>query len=114
MNEHRDLALKAEITRGYSVHLLDESRSYHLCHSHSWRDPLANLSLWEPRFRDSYPRNDVRLLPFFWLSVAESSELPRELFIPTLSKLLELSQGDIAPYEDYRRTSPLFSPYSDA
>jgi len=114
MNEHRELALKADIKRGYLVHLLDNSQSYHLCHSHSWRDPLEHLSLWEPLFRESYPRNDVRLLPFFWLSVAESKGLPSELFIPTLSDLLERAQGNITPYEEYRAVSPLFSSHSHA
>jgi len=108
MNEHRELALKAETRLGIWVHLLDECRSYHLCHSNTWRDPLASMSLWEPYFISTFPRDDVKLLPFFWLTIAESKDLPPELRIPTLSDLTERSDRDTSAYENFRRNSPLF------
>lgn len=109
LNEHRELALRLEIRLGLAVRLLEECRSYHLCHSTTWRDPLVSLDAWEPFMLASYPRNDVRLLSFFWLSLAGSSELPPELRIATIEELIERSREGIAHYEEFRRSSPLFS-----
>jgi hypothetical protein len=109
LNEHRELALRLETRLGLAVRLLAECRSYHLCHSTAWRDPLVSLDAWEPFMLASYPRNDVKLLSFFWLSLANTSELPQELRIGTIDELVERSCGDIAHYDEFRRSSPLFS-----
>jgi hypothetical protein len=109
LNEHRELALRLETRCGLSVRLLEECRSYHLCHSTAWRDPLVSLDSWEPFLLASYPRNDVKLLSFFWLSLADSSGLPEELRLGTLEELIERSNGDSARYDEFRRISPLFS-----
>jgi hypothetical protein len=109
LNEHRELALRLETRSGLSVRLLEECRSYHLCHSTTWRDPLVSLDAWEPFMLASYPRKDVRLLSFFWLSLAGTSELPQELHISTIEDLIERARGDIVRYDEFRLQSPLFS-----
>jgi hypothetical protein len=108
MNEHRELALRLEVKHGLSVNLLEDCRSYHLCHSNTWRDPLVNLHSWESILLESSSRNDVRLLAFFWLTLGDSHRLPSHLKIATLEELIERADGDISEFEDFRRLSPLF------
>ena len=109
LNEHRELALRLQTRLGLAVRLLEECRSYHLCHSTAWRDPLVSLDAWEPFMLASYSGNDVRLLSFFWLSLANTADLPQELRIGTIEELIERSRGDISRYNEFRLQSPLFS-----
>lgn len=109
MNEHRDLALTLRERHGVVVRLVEGAPSYHLCHGSRWRDPVEILQQWEPLFLQKHDTKEARLLSFFWLSLAQSDQLPEPLRIRSVEDLIERARSDITAFEDFRRTSPLFS-----
>lgn len=108
MNEHRELALSLFEKMNLPVRLIEDASSYHLCHSTTWRDPLAVLAEWEPVFKQRHVNSEVTLLPFFWMSLQEPSPLPEEFAIRSIPELIAKAQGDISPFERFRQLSPLF------
>lgn len=108
MNEHRDLALTLFEKMNIPVRLIEGAESYHICHSTKWRDPLQILEQWEPVFKERHSTPEARLLPFFWMSLQDSSPLPEELAIRSIPELIAKAQGDISSFEKFRQLSPLF------
>ena len=84
-NEHRELALRL-CQRGHSM-VGTKARTYHLTHRSGWRDPLEERD-WEDIFFAAHPTAEVALLPVFWASLADVSDLPEAA---RLHSLLELA-----------------------
>jgi glycosyltransferase involved in cell wall biosynthesis len=87
INEHRELALRL-CGRGLRMAPCT-ARTYHMIHRSGWRDPLSERG-WEEVFYRAHPLPEVALLPLLWDSLSDTSTLPRE------SRILSLSQLAIA------------------
>jgi GT2 family glycosyltransferase len=83
-NEHRELALRL-CQRGHSMVGI-KARTYHLTHRSGWRDPLEERN-WEDVFFAAHPTAEVALLPVFWASLADVSDLPEAARLRSLPEL---------------------------
>ena len=88
-NEHRELALRL-CNRGLSM-VGATGRTYHLTHRSGWRDPLVE-NAWEDIFFAAHPTAEVALLPVFWASLSDASDLPEAARIHSLPDLAAAAQ----------------------
>jgi glycosyltransferase involved in cell wall biosynthesis len=83
-NEHRELALR--LCQGGLSMVGTKARTYHLTHRSGWRDPLEERD-WEDVFFAAHPTAEVALLPVFWASLADVSDLPEAARLRSLPEL---------------------------
>jgi GT2 family glycosyltransferase len=84
INEHRELALRL-YHHGLRM-AAAPGRTCHMIHRSGWRDPLLETE-WERIFYDAHPIPEVALLPFFWASLSDTSQVPAQACIRSLPEL---------------------------